>query len=212
MRSTQLSPFAAVNKKPSKVPVFLIYAGIVHAIGLALLLPMLITLPGPGSEIAPKTSAVDVEIAPASLSAAKVEQDADQTSALPSAQPSAAKEAPVGAPPEAGGAEARAKPEADAPSAVANVGPEAQPEEEPGSTPVDEEPSEAVPPAKEKTKAEAAKPAKAAVGAAKKKPSAQRNRTAKPVRRSAKTKSTITPFNGALSGLFSPGAPANRRR
>jgi len=29
------------------VPLFLLYAGILHAIGLALLLPMLITLPGP---------------------------------------------------------------------------------------------------------------------------------------------------------------------
>ena len=201
-----------MNKKSSKVPVFLIYAGIVHAIGLALLMPMLVTLPGPGSEIAPKTSAVDVEIVPASLSAAKVEQDADQTSALPAAQPSVAEDGPVEAPPEAGGAEAGAKPEADAPSAVANVGPEAQPEGEQDSTSVEDEPSEAAPPAKEKTKVEAAKPAKAAAGAAKKKPVAQRNRSAKPVRRSAKTKSKITPFNGALSGLFSPGAPANRRR
>jgi hypothetical protein len=28
-----------VRKKPSNVPVFLIYAGVIHAIGLALLLP-----------------------------------------------------------------------------------------------------------------------------------------------------------------------------
>ena len=44
----QHSVFAAVKKKTSNVPVFLIYAGIIHAIGLALLMPMLITLPGPG--------------------------------------------------------------------------------------------------------------------------------------------------------------------
>ena len=183
-----------MNKKQNTVPVFLIYAGIIHAIGLALLMPMLITLPGPGSGIAPKTAAVDVEIVPASPSAAKVEQDADQTSALPAAPPSAAEDAPVEAQPEAESPEAGAEQEADAPSAVANVNPEAQPEGDSMEL--------------AKTKAEAAKPAKAA-----KKPAAQRRTTAKPaVRRSAKTQSKIAPFNGALSGLFSPGAPANRRR
>ena len=54
--------------------------------------------------------------------------------------------------------------------------------------------------------------AKAAPRAAKK-PVVQRSRTAKPVvKRAAKTESKIAPFNGALSGLFSPGAPANNRR
>ena len=185
-----------MNKRQSTAPVFLIYAGIIHAIGLALLMPMLITWPGPGSGGAPKTAAVDVEIVPAYPFAAKVEQDADQTSALSAAPPSAAKDAPVEAPPEAEGPEAGAEQEADAPSAVANVSPEARPE------------GDSTPPPKEK--AEAAKPAKA--GAARK-PTAQRRTTAKPaVRRSAKTQFKITPFNGALSGLFSPGAPANRRR
>lgn len=181
-----------MNKKQSTVPVFLIYAGIIHAIGLALLMPMLITLPGPGSGSAPKTAAVDVEIVPASPSAAKVEQDADQTSALPAAEPSAAEDAPVEAGPE-----------------VANVSPEAQPEGD--STQVEGEPSEAVPLAK--TKSESAKPAKASTPRAAKKPVTARSRTAKPgIRRSAKTHSKIAPFNGALTGLFSPGAPANRRR
>ena len=175
-----------MNKKQSNVPVFLIYAGIIHAIGLALLLPMLITLPGPGSGPAPKTAAVDVEIVPAPP-AAKVEQDADQTSALTAAPPEAA--GPVEAPPEAHGSEAGAGQEADAPSAVANVSPEAQPEGD--STPL--------------ATTEAAKPATA--GAAKKPPAAR-----SAVRRSAKTPSKIAPFNGALSGLFSPGAPANNRR
>ena len=71
-----------MNKKQSTVPVFLIYTGIIHAIGLALLLPMLITLPRPGSGSAPKTAAVDVEIVPASPSAAKVEHDTDQTGSV----------------------------------------------------------------------------------------------------------------------------------
>ncbi len=201
------SLFAAVNKKRINVPVFLIYAGIIHAIGLALLMPMLITLPGPGGRIAPKPASVDVEIAPASPSVAQVEQDADQTSALPSGRQSA-KESPV----EAAGSEAGAKPAADAPNAVANISPAAQPEDEQDSTAAQEEPSEVETPAKEKIKAQGALPAKAASGAAKK-PVAQHSKTAKPaIRRSARTQSKITPFNGALSGLFSPGAPANRQR
>jgi hypothetical protein len=164
------------------VPVLLIYAGIIHAIGLALLMPMLITLPGSGGEIAPKTAAVDVEIVPASPSAAKVDQDAEQTSAPPSAQQSADEEAAV----EAG-------------SEVANVSPEAQPEGDFTSL--------------AKTKSESTKPAKALTPRAAKKPIAHRSKTARPgVRRSAKTHSKIAPFNGALTGLFSPGAPANRRR
>jgi hypothetical protein len=188
-----------VNKKQSTAPVFLIYAGIIHAIGLALLMPMLITWPGPGSGSAPKTAAVDVEIVPASPSATIVEQDTDQTSAL-SALPSAAKDAPVEASPEVEGPEAGAEQEADTPSAVANISPEVRPEGE-DATPL------------AKTKSEAAKPAKASTPRAAKKPVTARSRTAKPaVRRSAKTQTKIAPFSGALTGLFSPGAPANRRR
>ncbi len=54
---------------------------------------------------------------------------------------------------------------------------------------------------------------KAKAAAKAKKPVVQRSRTVKPaVRRTAKAKTKIAPFNGALSGLFSPGAPANNRR
>ena len=45
------------------MPVFLLYAGILHAIGLALLLPMLITLPGPAGEPTPALKPTP-EIAP----------------------------------------------------------------------------------------------------------------------------------------------------
>ena len=171
------------------MPVFLIYAGIVHAIGLTLLLPMLITLPGPGSRIAPEPTAIDVEIVPAAPLAAKIEHDGEQTSALPPAPPSAADDAPVEAGPE-----------------IANV----SPAEGADAAPVGEEPVEAVSPGLEKAKPKAAKPAKA--GAAKTS-GVQRRATAKPaVRRSAKAQTKITPFNGALTGLFSPGAPTSRRR
>ena len=79
-----------MKKKTSKVPVFLIYAGIIHAIGLALLMPMLITLPGPGGSVISPPAAIDVEIVPASPLAAKIESDSEQTSALPSAEEAAA--------------------------------------------------------------------------------------------------------------------------
>ena len=51
-----------IDLKRITVPVFLIYAGIIHAIGLALLLPMIVTLPGPGSMIAPKDTPIAVEL------------------------------------------------------------------------------------------------------------------------------------------------------
>jgi hypothetical protein len=180
-----------VKKKTSKVPVFLIYAGIIHAIGLALLMPMLITLPGPGGSVVSPPAAIDVEIVPASPLAAKIESDSEQTSALPSATPSVEQDAAVE--PDAGG------------DAVANVSPDAQPA-------VEQAPAEAESPAAAKVAPKEAAPAKAAPRAAKK-PVVQRSRTAKPaVKRAAKTETKIAPFNGALTGLFSPGAPANNRR
>jgi len=81
-----------VKKKPSDVPVFVIYAGIIHAIALALFLPMLITLPGPDAAPHPtppaKASAVDVVVLPAAETL--VDIGPDQTSSLPS--PGAAEE------------------------------------------------------------------------------------------------------------------------
>jgi hypothetical protein len=195
-----------VNKKRSNVPVFFIYAGIIHAIGLALLLPMLITLPGPGKETAPKSAAIDVEIIPAAPSAANIEQDDEQTSALPSAEPSSGEGAPVESAPEAAGAKGGAKPSSESPSSVANVSPEAEPEAASGETPTQEESQ-----TEAETKSETTKPAKA-TPATVKKPAVKQYRAARPaVRRTAKTKTKIAPFNGALSGLFTPGAPARRR-
>ena len=97
-----------MKKKTSKVPVFLIYAGIIHAIGLALLMPMLITLPGPGGSVESPPAAIDVEIVPASPLAAKIESDSEQTSALPSTEEDAGTKAD------------------DEGEAVANVSPDAQ--------------------------------------------------------------------------------------
>jgi hypothetical protein len=190
-----------VTKKTSNVPVFLIYAGIIHAIGLALLMPMLITLPGPASVIAPQSAAIDVEIIPGSPIQAKIDGDGEQTSALPSAPPSAEQDEAV-APDPAG-------------EAVANVSPAAEPEGEAAAKPEPDAPAEADSPAeavKQETKTKATAPAKAAPRAAKK-PAVKRSRTAKTsVKRPSKTETKIAPFNGALTGLFSPGAPANTRR
>jgi hypothetical protein len=172
-----------IDLKRINVPVFLVYAGIIHAIGLALLMPMLVTLPGPGSAIAPKASSVDVELAPA-------EADSEQTSALPASPQSSEDEAAI---------------EAGAPADVANVSPEAEPEGTQDSV-TGEKPAEAEPPTKSKAKTDKVKSAKPV-----KKPVAQRSRPAKPaVHRSVKKDPKIAPFNGALTGLFTPGAPAKR--
>lgn len=165
-----------IDLKRINVSVFLIYAGIIHAIGLALLLPIIVTMPGPGRAILPKATSVDVTLAPA-------EPDSEQTSALPAPQQESGKDGGTAAAPEA---------PVLAPGDVASVSPEAQPEATQQSAPAG------------KTKADKAKPGK--------KPVAQRGRTSKSaVHRPAKTQSKIAPFNGALSGLFAPGAAAKRR-
>ena len=76
------------------MPVFLLYAGILHAIGLALLLPMLITLPGPAGEPAPapaptrEIAPIDVIVLPPPQ--ALTDAGPEHTSALPSAPPAEA--------------------------------------------------------------------------------------------------------------------------
>jgi hypothetical protein len=65
------------KKKRSDVPLFLLYAGILHAIGLALLLPMLITLPGPQ----PKDPVFDIVVLPNPEPLADI--GPEHTSALP---------------------------------------------------------------------------------------------------------------------------------
>jgi hypothetical protein len=63
------TPFAIRRRDQARqinLPVFAIGAGVIHAIGLAVLLPLLITLPGPGSDIDPHAVAIDVDIVPAS--------------------------------------------------------------------------------------------------------------------------------------------------
>jgi hypothetical protein len=176
-----------VRKKPRNVPVFLIYAGVVHAIGLALLLPMLITLPGPGSEIATESAAIDVEIIPASPLAGKI--GGEQTSALPAA--TVDEDAGVGA-----GAAETADP----------VDPDAKPDQDENAVP--QQGPEKADLSKQKTKAEAARPPRTSAAKPAKKAAAPR----KSVRVAARKKDPkIVPFDGALSGLFSPGAPAKRR-
>jgi hypothetical protein len=139
----------------------------------------------------PQPAAIDVEIVPDTPLAAKIEPDSEETAALPPAAPSAEQDEAVE--PEAGG------------GPVANISPDA-------GTVVDEKPENTVSPVKGEAKPKDASPAKAAPRAAKK-PAVKRSRTAKStVRRPAKTDAKIAPFNGALTGLFSPGAPANNRR
>jgi hypothetical protein len=96
----------AVTKTRSDVPVFLLYAGIIHAIALALLLPMIVTLPGPGGETAPArapASAPAPEISPIDVIVLPPPQPLtdvgpEEMSALPSAPRKSAATAPTAAP------------------------------------------------------------------------------------------------------------------
>jgi len=178
--------------KQPNVPVFLIYAGIIHAIGLALLLPIVVTLPGPVSGIAPENSAIDIEIVPATSPAAITGKEDEQTAALPSPEAVPGEEAPTAE-------RVEAQPAADDP-------PDAEEEEEAIGPKAEPEDTTAV---RENANSDAAKSAQPARAPAKK--SAVSRKTKPAVRRSAKAQAKIAPFNGALSGLFSPGAPAKRR-
>jgi hypothetical protein len=186
-----------VKKKPSDVPVFLIYAGIIHAIGLALLLPMIVTLPGPGGTNAPDTSIVDVQIIPEPSAASNLAADDEPTAAIASGPGSSGKDQA-----------------AESGAAVANVAPEAEAGGEQEAPPsVERKEAEPAPaPAEEKPKADGTRPGKPALNTVKK-PAASGVRTARPsVRSPAKSQLKIAPFNGALTGLFAPGAPASTRR
>ena len=174
------------------MPVFLIYAGVIYAIGLALLLPMLITLPGPGREATTEPAAIDVEIMPASPLAGAIEPEREQTSALPASAATSEDDPGI---------------ETDGPAESTDpAGPEAESEEKEKAIP-EEDPVKAdiATPEPAKAKAAATKPA------AKKKAAAPRKSVKAVARRPAKKGAKIAPFNGALSGLFSPGAPARRR-
>ena len=104
-----------INPEKIKLPVWVIGVGLFHAAALALVLPMLITLPAPGS-LEHKAETVDVELIPAIPPAPKIDEEVDQTAALP-ASPQ----------PEPGVGEAPGQPEDAAPDAVANVDPESVP-------------------------------------------------------------------------------------
>jgi hypothetical protein len=73
------------------VPVFLLYAGILHAIGLALVLPMLITLPGPPGEptaaLAPTPEIAPIDVIVLPPPQALRDAGPEHTSALPSVPP-----------------------------------------------------------------------------------------------------------------------------
>jgi len=185
-----------IKLKQINLPIFLLGAGLVHLVGLAALLPMLITLPGPGGEIEPKAVVVDVDLVPAAPSSPKVEPDVDLTSALSAVPP---------------GAPAPAEPQDAAPrAAVANVSPAA-------ATSPDEPAADAAA-VKEKAKVEGktkgGKPAKLTRTAPKK--SVLSSAKGKSVaRRPARPRaSSQPPYKGPFSALFyaAPGATGKKRR
>lgn len=177
-----------IDLKRITIPVFLVYAGIIHAIGLTLLLPMIVTLPGPGAMIAPEAGSASVESDAAAL------RDRDVTSALSAPKP----------PQKDAGSDASSPPEPDiaagAPGNIANLLPPST------ATERDRASSQAnVAALPGKAKAVNAKPVKSG-----KKPVA--HRSGRPsARRASKKDTKIAPFGGGMSGLFSPGAPPKRR-
>ena len=173
-----------IDLKRITIPVFLIYAGVIHAIGLALLLPMIVTLPGPGSMIAPKGVPVAVEL--------DAEADPDQTAALPAP---AEDRAPLQAQPEPVAPQPQADAKPDIPAVLANATPKAQPAK----------PVLAAPQPKSQAKPTAAKSGKAV------KTTVVRASTKPTVRHSAHRDAKIAPFAGGMSGLFTPGAPSKQR-
>jgi hypothetical protein len=176
---------AVIRLDKINLPVFAIGAGVIHAIGLAVLLPLLITLPGPGSYIDQHAVAIDVDVVPASPPSPNVDGDVDQTSALPAATEPA-----------------------EAPDAIANVGPEtapAMPAEEQESTPAKEQPAAHAAPA---TKPKA-KPAKVTRAPAKKLHLASVKPAKAPIRRPVKTPSKgVAPFKGSWSALLGGPTPS----
>jgi hypothetical protein len=72
-----------INPETIKLPVWVVGVGLVHAVALALVLPMLITLPAP-TNMERKVEVVDVEVIHAARPAPKIDLDVDQTAALPS--------------------------------------------------------------------------------------------------------------------------------
>lgn len=181
------------------LPIFAIGAGVIHAIGLAVLLPLLITLPGPGGDIDSQAVSVDVDLVPSTPPSPRVDREVDQTSALPASPPSGAS-----APKDASGTGSDG-----VPGAVANVGPETSPSSMPAPGQASVSPGEA--PAA--NAAPATKPkAKAAklIRAPAKKPVLAHVKPAKPlVRRPVKTASKgLAPFKGSWSALLGGPPPS----
>jgi len=171
-----------IDIKRITIPVFLVYAGIIHAIGLAVLLPMIVTLPGPGSLIVPET-------APVGGDAAAVEPDREATSALPGPAKSAPPTAAIDTAPSPSEPDAKA----DAPGNIANLLPPTS-----GSGPAQPAATKApAPQAKDNVRDDAN-------AAAARKPARQGAKSS--ARRSVKKNTKIAPFGGAMSGLFTPGS------
>ena len=177
-----------IDLKRITIPVFLIYAGVIHAIGLALLLPLIVTLPGPGSMIAPKGTPVAVEL--------DAEADPDQTAALPAPAKPVEDKAPLQAAPEPAAPEPKADAKPDSPAALANASPTAPPAK----------PVLAAPRPKSQ-----AKPSRRQRRQSGEEDTVVRRSTKPAVRHSANKDTKIAPFAGGMSGLFTPGAPSKPR-
>jgi hypothetical protein len=186
-----------VTKRRSDVPVFLLYAGILHAIGLALLLPMLITLPGPAGEStsspAPTPEIAPIEVIVLPPPQALTDAGPEHTSALPSAPPAGVGTATQPAEP------AKAEPsQAEPQSAGTPLKEEIEAAPEPKEAAPELKPQTA--PATGATESPAAKPS-GTEGAAADEPAKEDAppKEAAPAKESTKTKEATSPARGRLS-------------
>jgi hypothetical protein len=191
------------------LPLFAIGAGVVHAIGIAILLPLLITLPGPGGDIPQRPVNIEVDVGSPDppqpivpdVSTSRAVSD-EATSALP-ASPQ----------PDVGAAESEPKSEIknEAPDALANVSPEASPDS--GQDAEQEAaPSRAKPAAsaarakrvKPKVEAKSAKPVAKVVRAPQpKKPALARAKPSKPLFKGSTARAKVkTPAQGSWTSLL----------
>ena len=192
-----------------KLPLFAIGACVVHAIGLAILLPLLITLPGPGGDIPQRPVNIEVDvgspdpprpIVPDVSSSCAASDEA--TSALP-----AAPQRDAGA----AASEPKSETKDEAPGALANVSPEASPDSgrdaAQEAAPSSDKPAASAAPAKRvkpKVERKSAKPAAKVVRAPQaKKPLLARAKPSKPLFKGSGARAKVkTPAQGSWTSLL----------
>ncbi len=174
-------------------------------IGLAILLPLLITLPGPGGDIPQRPVNIEVDVGSpdpprpivSDVSSSRAASD-EATSALP-----ASPQLDVGA----AASEPKSETKDKAPGALANASPEASPNSGQDAAPSSDKPAASAPPAKRvkpKVERKSTKPAAKVVRAPQaKKPLLARAKPSKPLFKGSGARAKVkTPAQGSWTSLL----------